>query len=339
MMNLEVMRRLVAESEEGEKRSETAHQALAHWQADADSLQEFRYSANAIYIFRCDGEVRFLRLTHDAARTKTELAAELALIEHFNASGLRAARPVSSQTGSLIEEVTSEVGHFYAVVFEAAHGKQLEAESLTDVQIRAWGETMAKFHLAAEQLNAKGTLARRDWRAELALFESWLPEEDEDARRMFSEAAAWLASLPAGAQDAGLIHYDFELDNLFWDGAGFTVIDLDDAALYPFAADIAFAFDDVFELPQAARERVVDGFLDGYRSERPLSDEWVERIHLFVKLMRLLKFTRVLHSLEGARPELDPEWLKGLRGRFQQRVEAARASMVGQSFMVWTPPE
>ena len=55
MMNMDVMRRLVAEAETGDCAMDTAHAALAHWDFDAGTLQDWRYSANAIYAFKQQG--------------------------------------------------------------------------------------------------------------------------------------------------------------------------------------------------------------------------------------------------------------------------------------------
>jgi len=45
----------------------------------------------------------------------------------------------------------------------------------------------------------------------------------------------------------GLIHFDFELDNLIWNGERNNIIDFDDAAMYGYGADTAFALRNLFE--------------------------------------------------------------------------------------------
>ena len=56
---------------------ETAVRAAAFWNADAGSLEFVSQSANAVYKFSSDGEVRFLRLVAHELRDHEFLAAGL----------------------------------------------------------------------------------------------------------------------------------------------------------------------------------------------------------------------------------------------------------------------
>ena len=49
-----------------------------------------------------------------------------------------------------------------------------------------------------------------------------------------------LGALPVDRDRYGLIHFDFELDNLYWRDQTIGMLDFDDCAHYWYAADIAF---------------------------------------------------------------------------------------------------
>src|SRR5436853_441693 len=67
-----------------------------------------------------------------------------------------------------------------------------------------------------------------------------LPAHEHAALRLLALLERQVAALPASQQTFGLIHYDFELDNLIWDDQRVGIVDFDDCAGYWFVADIAF---------------------------------------------------------------------------------------------------
>jgi len=155
MMNMDVMRRLVAEAETGDRAMPTAHAALAYWNFDAGTLKDLRYSANAIYTFKEHGVPRILRLVHAddgvCARAREDIEAELDFIAYLRTRGISAMQPLPSLSGAYIHTVESPYAQFHATVFEKAPGNlRLDPENLTEAQLIAWGKTIAEVHKAAE---------------------------------------------------------------------------------------------------------------------------------------------------------------------------------------------
>ena len=111
MMNRDIMRRLVAEAETGDKAMPTAHAALAHWNFDTGTLKDWRYSANAIYGFEQHSVTRILRLAVAGngghARSLEEIEAELDFIRYLDAQGIAAMLPVPSVAGECVHVVES----------------------------------------------------------------------------------------------------------------------------------------------------------------------------------------------------------------------------------------
>lgn len=334
MMNMDVMCRLVAEAETGDCAMSTAHAALAHWDYDAGSLKPLCYSANAIYTFKQHGVTRMLRLAHAGdgvqARSCRDIEAELDFIRYLGVRGVSAMQPLPSLSGTFVHTIESPYAQFYATVFEKAPGNlYLELENLSESQLITWGRTVAEVHNVSETYAAPVDHRRPSWQEIIAMIDAWLPSQEHDARRFLREAETWLASLPTGSDDYGLIHWDFCVDNLAWDKEDrqtgrYHIFDFDDAAYFWYAADLAFALDDALEMPPHQRDWIMAAFLTGYRAIRPAIDAWIDEIPRFVRFMHIFKVARVMHALAPADPALDPPWMAALRARFEKWCEEMR---------------
>lgn len=88
----------------------------------------------------------------------------------------------------------------------------------------------------------------------------------------------------------GLIHYDFQLDNIFYEenNRAFSVIDFDDAVYSWCAHDIVTALDDFLGDDMMNLDHYqVKSFLKGYCSVIPLSNEDINPFPYFQRLMKL----------------------------------------------------
>jgi len=83
--------------------------------------------------------------------------------------------------------------------------------------------------------------------------------------RLMVNLRSQLTQLPL--EGIGLVHGDFELDNLKWSHGIPTAFDFDEAAVSWFAADVAIAVRDIADRPE-----LLAAFLSGYRSVRALTD-------------------------------------------------------------------
>jgi len=98
---------------------------------------------------------------------------------------------------------------------------------------------------------------------------------DETAvRRELGQIALSLGALPASPATSGLIHFDFELDNLVWRGEAVGILDFDDCAHYWYAADIAFALRDLFDGGADLDHRSFREFVGG---AMPRTPPWTRR--------------------------------------------------------------
>lgn len=316
MMNVQTMRYIVDPIQTGEMPA-VARQAAERWQGE--ELRYVRSSANHIFRFTRGGKPFFLRLSHESERDPHALQAELNFILHCAGAGLAAARPIPSDNGLLIETIRSGDGVHYAVAFEGLEGDQYEAEDLDEAKIRAWGSALAALHEASGSFPANS--ARPTWLAQLRATRDTLPAEEAALAGMLESGIAWLNTLPR--DDYGLIHGDFEQDNLVWQGDRPQLLDFDAGTITWYAVDIAIAVQD-FYFSGSTPQR--DLFLDGYAAVRPLPEGTRENMPRLSNLLLAAKIADVLHAYATTRDGVDyPEWLSEMREQHRHWIARKRA--------------
>lgn len=139
----------------------------------------------------------------------------------------------------------------------------------------------------------------------------------------------YFAGQPVTPENYGLIHYDFEPDNVFYDEAtdAISVIDFDDAMYHWYAMDIEQALDSLEgEAAPEEYEHKKQIFMSGYVSRRPLPQDGPS-MAACRRFADLYGYTRILRSA-AEQGENEPEWLNVLRGRLANAC-ASRASRFG----------
>lgn len=333
MMDVQRMRHIVDDVERGVLPG-VARAATALWcgQECASTLAYVRSSANHLFRFVHEGEPRFLRLAHAAERHPSALAAELDFVRHVAGGGLAVARPVASIHGLLIEEVAGEGQRYSAMVFEGLHGNQPEMDDLDEAGYRAWGRALAQVHRASQTFSPHP--ARPALRDEICAALRTLPPDETAAARVLAAGLQWLESLPLTDQEYGLLHGDFELDNLVWDGPRVQALDFDDAIYAWYAVDFAAALQDVWyagdgdDASRAQRERRIAWFTEGYASLRPLPGGLREAMPRLLTLLLAMKTARLLRAYARTADDDCPAWLAGMRARHQRWLEAKREALL-----------
>jgi Ser/Thr protein kinase RdoA (MazF antagonist) len=160
----------------------------------------------------------------------------------------------------------------------------------------ALGGITARLHAHAQGWARPGWFTRRRWDFSAmfgpdAAWGSWRAagvDAAEAAVLARGEAliGRFLAGFGEGADRFGLIHADLRLANLLAEGERLRVIDFDDCGFgwfaYDFAAAVSF-FEDAAEVPA-----LLDAWVAGYRGVRPLAEEQVAAMPVFVAARRLL---------------------------------------------------
>lgn len=303
-----------------------AKEALLNWKHDTDTLDDllcqFRISSNAIYPFTQEGEMCFLRLAPVEEKMEQNVLGELEFIQFLNEHYYPALRPIVANNGAVLLTINTEWGKYYASAFQKVCGVQIEDLSLTDEIMYQYGKALGKLHT----LSAKFKPNIKKWTYVDAM--KWIQTTLKEYQSpdfmidRLNELDKELALLPRNSDNFGLVHYDFELDNVFYDESTKTchVIDFDDGMYHWFALDIEQVFDSLAE--ELDGENLINAqqeFLRGYCEEHCYSKEMEQSRPLMRRFVDLFTYTRLIRSVAETF-ENEPDWLIALRKKLNKRI-------------------
>jgi Ser/Thr protein kinase RdoA (MazF antagonist) len=317
------------------RNDDLAEMLVKHWNYDEESLDMFKHyriSSNAIYPFKYEGKTQLLRFAPVAEKREKNLIAELAFIRFLRDNQYGVLEAVASKQGAELIEVRTPWGEYYASVFRRVAGVQLHRTELSDPILFAYGQALGRLHRLSSQYEPVEAVR---WSYCDAL--DWMEQQlnhypDESAAREEARLLRnYFADLPQSPDNYGLVHYDFEYDNVFYDEESMSchVIDFDDAMYHWYAMDIERALNslqDCVEMDEYEHKKQL--FLDGYRTEFELPDNLDSILLACNRFASLYGYTRILRST-AERWEHEPDWMIQLRGDLSTRL-AGEAIVFGR---------
>ena len=307
-----------------------AHMVLSNWESDnvdSDLLNYYRISSNAVYWCKNEGETFFLRFAPAEEKIKEKILAELEFLSYLRGNGYPAVDTILSKAGNELEVVDTPWGTFYAVAFKKVLGKQMSEMPLTKDIIFGLGKALGKLHKLSNEFRPVNN-KRNDWKEIADWMEdvlSTFPDETV-AKSELAILRSYLSKLPTTKENFGLIHYDFETDNVFYDEVAktYNTIDFDDAMYHWYALDIVQSLDNLKEdMPEEQVEPSVKEFIKGYRSEYDISDEMLKLLPLFRRYANLYGYVRILHSVEE-KWNNEPGWMINLRIKLENLLNKGK---------------
>ncbi len=330
MMKLSTMLK-VDSTVDTQGRSRIAEHILEHWKHDQGSAQFFRSSANFVYIFRTGGEPCFLRFAESAERTRAEIEAEMALLSFLDSQGVTVTTPVASNNGKCVETVETDLGTFHAVVFAQLQGREVEIEGLGPAQFERWGAALGKLHALTHRYQDPKVSARGTWRDHLTLIRNSVPTDEVRVQAECDYLTSLLTALPVTETNYGLIHGDFELDNLRWQDETIAMLDFDECSSSWYIADIAFALRDLFETGVDLSHPSFHAFIHGYSAQYSLDEELISHLPTFMRLVNLIIYAKLVRAMDLAHDQDYPEWCTSLLQRLENRNQNYKASLLSIS--------
>lgn len=312
---------------------ELAKEILNHWEHDTENLdqmlQYYRISSNAVYPYTNRGKVCFLRFSSVKEKEKCNILGELEFLKYLKEAQYPALRVIPTIQGEEMIIVDTQWGRYYACAFEGVVGAALDDLDCTKEQMYQCGKTLGKMHrLAAEYVpeNPKWTyLDALRWIA-FVLKEYDAPLIVLDELEAVSEA---LNQLPKNKRTYGLVHYDYEVDNVFYDDKNkqCSVIDFEDGMYHFYALDLEQFFDSVAEEKGTEIAAMsLEPFLNGYRSEFEYTDEMEAARPVLRRFIDLYAYARILRSVAETF-ESETDWMVGLRLRLGEKLKGYEASI------------
>lgn len=324
MMKLSTMKTIVDTVDE-EWNSSFGEKIAGLWGYDEGTVKYFRSSANFIFIFRREGEDYYLRFNHSDERERDSIEEEIRLLNYLNGV-TPIVKPIKSINNKYIESVKTDLGEYYAVVFKGLKGKQYEIEDIDTEQYYIWGKALGNLHKLINTIPKDMTIKRNSWKDHLNFIEDNLSEDEILAKKELEEVKRWVDSLEITDDNYGLIHFDFELDNLRWEDNVISILDFDDCSYYWYVADIAFALRDLFEDSIDLTNSDFQEFIKGYESEFKIDKELLNDLSWFMRFHNLLSYTKLLRSIDILDYTDIPSWLSGLKKKLSGVVDNYRNS-------------
>src|SRR6056297_30348 len=324
MMKLSTMKKTV-DTLTKEWKSPVADQIMEKWNHDPDSLFYFRASANFVFRFEENGKLRYLRFNSMDERNLAETENEMEILYFLNERDPDIVKPILSKNNRSVEIIKTPIDDYIAVVFEGYDGKMFEVEDLSEDQFYTWGKTLGKLHKTMDQLPQKLLSKRKTWQDHLDLVKVLIPDSEKELLKELEAIEKWAQSTNV---NRGLIHYDFELDNLHWYPDTIKIFDFDDSAVYWYGADIAYALRDLFNGKIDTENPNYKRFMAGYESEFEVDENLDQDLHMFMKLHQLYSYPRILRSLDYKTNDEAPNWIKGLTEKLTNYSESLKASVL-----------
>lgn len=305
------------------------------YECDMDSVDEmlryFRISSNAIYPFRLktDGRVCFLRLSPTEEKKLDDVKSETCLIEWLLEKGFSAMRPVPMKSGKLFGQINTEWGTYNVSCFEKVAGKSLEDTKGTLQIVKGYGKTLGKLHALTKEYPYSDE--RRNHKMLLCEIEERMQKYGASAiaKKEFDVVCKELEHLSLSISDYGVIHYDFEPDNVFYDEKeeSFSVIDFDDAICCWYALDVVRALDALDEVVEnVSMEESIASFLEGYRSVTTFTEEQQQSMQLMRRFVHLQEYTTLLHVISEDVEDM-PDWMNKLSQKLKCKLRQLEESM------------
>lgn len=320
MMKLSTMEKVVATVDE-EWRSSLAEKILECWEHDTDPPKFVRSSANFIFIFWKDGQKFFLRFNDTLERNLKTIQAEIEMLVYLSERSLLVSAPVKSLHSRYVETVETEWGTFYATVFEGLKGEHIDFEEMSLHQIGLWGRSLGKLHDSLKKVPESIRVARPSWQDQLDFVQEMLSGKEGAAQLELEAIRKWANGLDVTSENFGLIHYDFELDNLCWNKNSIGILDFDDSVNHWYVADIGYALRDLFKVEINLDSKYFQSFIDGYKKETTLNLGLLQELSLFMRMHNLVTFAILLRSVDIDESVDRPEWLIGLREKLLGKID------------------
>ncbi|RZS90041.1 Ser/Thr protein kinase RdoA (MazF antagonist) [Motilibacter rhizosphaerae] len=274
-----------------------AVEALDAYGLAGSAVELISISENATWLVRPPGaEPLVLRLNRPGYHSRAAIESELAWVSSLRREGVVRTPPVvPTVDGSLVAALPGRPGQ-HAVLFAHVRGSHPDESALLPA-FPGLGALTARLHEHARRWQRPAGFERFRWdeRTSLGPDGHWGRWQDGlgvgEAEAEVLGAAADLASdrlrrFGDAAGTFGLVHADMRLANLLVDDGEVTVIDFDDCGFSWYLYDLAASLSFIEHLPEAPA--LVDAWVQGYRTEAPLSAEEERLLPSLVVLRRIL---------------------------------------------------
>ena len=302
-------------AERGERLRALATVALARWGVRDCEPEIVKYRENAVFrVAAADGRDAVLRVHRHGYHSDAALRSELAWLEALHADGIAVPAAIPSAAGAPFEIVqgagvpeprqvdmlTWMPGIPIGTLEEGLNPAIVDVHAV----FAGVGRLCARLHNRTEAWTPPAGFTRHAWDREGLVGPEPLWGRFWEAAVLGTEERRLIERARASVREAltvygrspqryGLIHADFNLDNMLLDGERVIPLDFDDCGFGWHLFDLATVWT-IYHGSDLA-EAIRAGVVEGYRSERDLPDEELEHLPLF-ELARAFSYLGWVHT-------------------------------------------
>lgn len=289
------------------------------WFSEVDSIKYIRASANFVFQVKANGKSYILRFNSVLEKDIRLVEDEIAVLRYLLDNGLSVSAPVKSQANRYLEIVKTELGVFTVVLFEKANGQVFEVDQIDDERTVTWGSKLGELHCLLKKVPQDIANSRLSYKVLLEFIKQYISEYEQFLLQEYQALSASLKKIPIDNDNFGLIHFDFDIDNILWNDRDITIIDFDDMVKLWFGADILFAVRSLFyNKPLDLNNQKLKLFIQGYKRKTSFDEEMLNHFPDFLRLHRLFFIARLRRSLDIKDTSNYPEWIGRLTAKIKQ---------------------
>jgi Ser/Thr protein kinase RdoA (MazF antagonist) len=314
-----------------------AQEAIGRWEGCHDP-RLISHRENAVFAVALQGTRKgVLRIHRRGYQSEEAIWSELWWLDSLAGAGLGVPRPERTDDGAFLALCADGRA---ASVLTWVEGARLGAsgtplDGAPEEQMRHYasvGRAVGQLHVAADRLALPACFRRPHWDIDGLLGTAPLwgrfwdhPAASEAEALLMQEARRYarerLSDYAAGGADWGLIHADLLRENILFDGRHAHLIDFDDSGFGFRLYDLGTALSQNLEEP--ALNEIATGLVEGYATQRPLTDDDLAMLPVFVML-------RTLASVGWTMPRLAADDPRN-RAYLNRAVRTAHAVLEGQT--------
>jgi Ser/Thr protein kinase RdoA (MazF antagonist) len=288
--------------QQSERYEQLAELVLPEWGLTGANLSMIKMRENAVFkVENADGEKQVLRIHRAGYHSDEALRSELQWIQALGKEGIETPQVIPTKTNQLFVAPDFRLAGAPRQIdmFEWVDGNQLgsledglEGDLVTQQNnYRTIGVLAARVHNQATKWVAPAGFERHAWDLDGLTGEQpfwgrfWeLEALSENQRslmiRIRDRVRSDLIDYGQSAENYSMIHADMVAENVLVDGNHVRLIDFDDAGygwhLFEIATSLYFSHNETYF------DQLVGPYIEGYRSERELSDADVDALPLFM---------------------------------------------------------
>jgi Ser/Thr protein kinase RdoA (MazF antagonist) len=295
-----------------------ANHFIQQWDLkDLESLVFFRSSASSIYQVKANQEIYYLRLIPFDERPLTHLRDEMKVIQWLLKHQMDIIEPVLSKGKTYIIE---DHNH-YGSLFKAVKGLRLDQMDLNDDLVILMGKQLAKMHALTKD---KDTLVKRtiyDLLTEFNTDHPFIQDERDDLINVLFKLDC----------SFGMIHFDYEPDNLFYDQEAHKINLIDfESTLKSYHMhelyNVFEAWEDEYNFAKDKADFFKDLLIHTYQEFHPNFIYKTEYEPIFKRVNRLVQYIQLSHCLSDI-PEDEEPWMEDLAIRYSLYIQQYESMM------------